>query len=136
MRSAEPFRAGEFADNALIDAVVGGVFIPVLQYFFLTFFDALPDPKLAGSISLVFIIVIVGTNLLPVMSTLVTMAAAFGIGGRVGVALYVIMSVATSAVLENPVMGITVLLVATLAMALWLFVQARGQNQTAGRGLR
>lgn len=136
MTTADPAVAGDFAGDALHGAVVAGIVIPVLQYILLAFLDAFPESTFDASVTLVAIIALIGLNLLPLLSAVASIVAAYVVAGPVGVFLYVVMSVAASAVLGNPVIGITVLLVATFGMALWIFVQVQGQKRTRRGGLR
>lgn len=133
MRPADPAAAGDFAGDALHDAVVAGLLIPILQQILLELFNAFPETAINASTTLVFVVALVTMGLLPTLTTVVSIAAAYAVGGIIGAGLYVVMSVAASAVLGNPLMGMLVLLIATLAMAVWLFVKASTQSR-AGRG--
>lgn len=136
MTMAEPESPEGFAADALEGAVASAFFIPAIQLFLLTFFDALPESSIDTSVTALAILALIGLNLLPLASTLVSMAAAYVAGGPVGAVLYVIMSVAASAIFGAPVMGIIVLIVALLAMMVWLYVYTRQQSANRRGGLR
>lgn len=136
MSPAEPAAAGDFAGDALHDAIVAGLLIPIFQQILLELFNAFPETAIDASTTLVFVVALVTMGLLPTLTTVVSIAAAYAMGGVIGAGLYVVMSVAASAVLGNPLMGMLVLLVATLAMAVWLFVQASTRSRPSHRGFR
>lgn len=124
MRATEPARAGDFAEDALQGAFVAGIFMPVFQQILLKLFGAFPKTGYDGSTALVFGVALVTMSLLPVLSTVVSIILAYAVGGFIGASLYVVMSLAASAVLGNPLMGMVILLVATVAMTLWLLFRA------------
>lgn len=131
MSAADPAAAGDFAGDALHNAVVAGLLIPIFQQILLELSNAFPEASINASTTLVFLAALVTMSLLPTLSTVVSIVAAYAMGGVVGVGLYVVMSVAASAVLGNALMGMLVLLVATLAMAVWLFVQASTRSRAS-----
>lgn len=136
MRAAEPATAGDFAGDALQGAVTAGILIPVFQQILLELLGAFPETAYDGSTTLLFAVALVTMSLFPVVSTVVSIALAYAVGGFVGAGLYVVMSIAASAILGNSLMGLIVLLVATVAMALWLFVQASNRSQAGRREFR
>jgi mannose/fructose/N-acetylgalactosamine-specific phosphotransferase system component IID len=133
MSAGTPIAPNEFAADAVEGAIFGGVIIPVFQMIILEIFAALPQTKFKGSITIPILITLVVMNLLPVISTLGSMAMAYAIGGRVATTLYVIMAIAASALLGNPVMGMIVLLVSIAVMAIWLAITGSRQNTTRRR---
>lgn len=128
MTSSRPTSAEEFGADAFEGAVMTGIIIPVMQYVLLAALNALPTGTLNEVTPLLFVSTVAAMGLLPIASTMGSMIAAYAVGGPIAVVLYVVMSIAASAVFGAPVMGIIVLLVAIGAMVVWLLIQSSGQH--------
>lgn len=133
MSAGSPSLAGDFAADAFEGAIVGGIFVPVFQMILLEIFEAAPQTEFHGSITLTILIAVVMINLIPFISTLMAIAVAYAVGGKVGASLYVIMAIAASAILGNPGTGVIVFIVATMALAIWLAIQSRSRRSTSRR---
>lgn len=133
MSTGSPSDAGDFAADAFEGAIVGGILVPVFQMVLLEIFDVVPQTEFQSSFALTILLGVVVLNLIPVISTLVSIALAYAVGGNVGATLYVIMAIAASAMLGNPEMGAIVFVVTTVALAIWLAIETKGPHATSRR---